>query len=466
MKKIFRISPFILPVLLLLMAGCEKAEKLPFYGEGKDITLSASSTSIAPVMADSNNSVLNLKWSSPDYPMDSSQVKYIVQVADAGTGFKDAITRELTGRKDTGFLAKELNKYATDHQWEFNKPHNMEARVISSYPNNNDRKYSNTLAFTYTPYLVPPEVTPPASKQLYLVGSATAGGWNNPVPVSQKFTMIDSVTYVGTFYMNGGGQYLLLPVNGDWGHKYNVADANLPGLNGGGDFGADLGGANIPGPDKTGTYKISVDFQHGKFKVEKVNEYGLLYVPGDYQGWNPGAAYALGSPGDNQKFDGYLNVPSGGSYEFKFTKGPNWDNALGDGGGGTLSSGGGNIKFPGGGYYYLQANTNENTFSIKPITSVGVIGSFAGSGWGADVPMTYNATEKRWKATITTVAGDQFKFRMNGSWDLNYGEDGQGGLKQGGDNIGDAGKNYAVPAGTHTIYLYLDNSGYYTYSIQ
>lgn len=461
-------SGFLTIVLMVLaFSACEKAERLPYYGEGEGVTLSATSTSIAPAMGDSNNSVLHLQWTSPDYAIDSSNVKYIVEVDGAGNGFKDAITRELSGDRDTGFLAKELNKFATDHQWEFNKPHDMEARVISSYPNNNDRKISNVLAFTYTPYLVPPEVAPPASKALYIVGSATAGGWNNPGPVSQQFTMIDSVTYEGIFYLNGGGQYVFLPLNnGDWSHKYNVADMSLPGLAAGGDFGADMGDANIPAPEKTGMYKITVDFQHGKFTVTNVSMYGLLYMPGDYQGWSPPTANTLGSPASDQKFDGYLDVPSGGTYEFKFTPGPSWDNALGDGGGGTLSSSGSNLKFPSGGYYYIQANTAENTWSVKQITSVGIIGSFAGSGWGADVPMTYNSGAKRWEATITTVEGDQFKFRMNGTWDLNYGEDGNGGLKQGGDNIGDAGKNYAVPAGTHTIHLYLNNSGYYTYTIQ
>lgn len=432
MKKLFISTSLITSVCLLLLSSCEKAKDLPFYPEGKNFNLTLSSNAIAPAITDSNNQALNLTWTTPEYPIADSTIKYIVQVDAAGNNFQNAITQTLIGDLSLGFIAKDLNAFAIANLWEFNKPHQMEARVISSYPNNNDQKTSNVAAFTYTPYLVPPKVTPPAGRELFLVGNATAGGWDNPVPVSQKFKTIDSVTYEGTFYLNGGGQYLLLPVNGDWSHKYNVADGSLPGLSGGGDFGADLGSSNIPGPATTGMYKISVDFQHGKFKVTNVSQYGLLYAPGDYQGWSPPTARTLGSPNNDGKFDGYINVPAGGSYEFKFTPGPTWDNALGDGGGGTLSPSGGNLKFPGaGGYFYLTANTNDNTYSIKPITSWGVIGSFAGSGWGADVPMTYNSGSKRWEATITTVAGDQFKFRANGSWDLNYGEDGNGGLKQG-----------------------------------
>lgn len=467
MKKIFKSTAFIFSITMVVISGCEKAPQLPYYSEGKGITLTTSTTSVAPSPADSNSVALQLNWTSPEYPIDESLTKYVVEIDEAGNNFKTALTRELAGKQDTTFIAKELNSFATSRQWEFGKAYSMEARVIASYPNNNDRKFSNVVAISYTPYLVPPEVTPPASRELYIVGSATVGGWSNPVPVAQKFTMIDTVTYEGYFYLKGEGEYLLLPVNGDWGHKYNVWDASLPGLADGGDFGKDIdGGPNIPGPATTGLYKISVDFQHGKFKVTPADPFGLLYAPGDYQGWSPATAPTLGSLANDQKFSGFISVPAGGSYEFKFTPAPTWDNSFGDGGPGVLSPTGGNLKFPGEGYFYIQANTNNLTWSITPVTAVGIIGSFAGSGWGTDVPMTYFPNENRWKAIITTAEGDQFKFRMNNDWSINFGDNGKGLLVQDGPNIGDAGQNHAVPAGTHNIILYIDTGGYYTYSIE
>lgn len=59
---------------------------------------------------------------------------------------------------------------------------------------------------------------------------------------------------------------MLLPLNGDWGHKYAVADKTVAGLSSGGDFGLDKSD-NIPGPATSGTYKITVNFQTGKFSV-------------------------------------------------------------------------------------------------------------------------------------------------------------------------------------------------------
>jgi hypothetical protein len=191
-----------------------------------------------------------------------------------------------------------------------------------------------------------------------------------------------------------------------------------------------------------------------------------MYAPGDYQGWTPATAPTLGSLTNDGNFDGYINIPSGNSYEFKFTTGPDWSNALGDDGAGKLSPTGGNLSFGGPGFYHITVNTNNNTWT-KSATTWSLIGSFSASNWSNDVDMTYDANNKVWKATITTATGDQFKFRANHDWGLNLGESGgKGRLAVNGDNLGDASKNFAVPAGSHNISLYLNNSGYYTYLIQ
>lgn len=98
---------------------------------------------------------------------------------------------------------------------------------------------------------------------LFIVGDATAGGWNNPVPVpSQQLTRLNSSEWTITLPLTGGGQYLLLPVNGSWDNKYAVADNSITGLSAGGDFGYDLS-ANFPGPDTGGTYTLTVNFAKG-----------------------------------------------------------------------------------------------------------------------------------------------------------------------------------------------------------
>jgi hypothetical protein len=456
MKAIFN---FILMAtgLSVFLTACDKADSLPFYQAGTPPVLSASVTTIAAQPADSNNTVLTLNWSNPKHAADSGTYKYTIEIDSSGKNFSSPSRKVVTGQRSTSFTAKELNQILVGKGYAFNVPVGMDVRVVSSYANNNERLSSNTIKIMMTPYKVPPKVAPPASHTLYLVGSASAGGWGNPVPLpAQEFTELDSVTYEGTFYLNGGQEYLLLPVNGDWGHKYSVADNTVAGLNAGGDFGADLSN-NFPGPAKTGMYTIRVNFQSGKFTVTPVKLYSLLYVPGDYQGWNPGNAPALGSPNSDGNYEGYVNIPAGGTNEFKLTSTPDWNGTVyGDAGSGSLSTSGGNLTFPGPGFYQIKANTNSNTWSVTA-TTWSLIGDF--NGWSSDADMTYDANAKAWKGTINVPSAGGFKFRANHDWGLNYGDNGaDGSLEAGGDNV-------PITAGSHTISLFLNNAGYYTYMI-
>jgi hypothetical protein len=107
-----------------------------------------------------------------------------------------------------------------------------------------------------------------APDSLYIVGDATLGGWDNPVPwLTQKFTRTSSGGYEITVPLHGGKQYLFLPVNGDWGHKFAAPDGTLPPeAKEGGTFVVDSG-QNFPGPDSDGTYKIEVEFVTRTYRV-------------------------------------------------------------------------------------------------------------------------------------------------------------------------------------------------------
>ncbi|MEP6683812.1 MAG: SusE domain-containing protein [Parafilimonas sp.] len=449
-----------------ILSACNKLADLPAntFQSGTAPVLSSDVASFTSAPADSDNVALTLSWTNPAYATDSSTVKYIVQIDSAGKNFSNPQSVTVKGSLSNAFIAKEFNNMLIALGFDFGVTYSVDVRVMSSYSNNNDQQISNVITLQVTPYVVPAKVLPPPNGTLFLVGGATAGGWGNPVPLpAQQFTKIDSLDYEGTFYLRAGQEFLMLPVDGDWTHKYSVADNTVAGLNMGGDFGYDLS-SNFPGPSASGMYKISVDFQHGTFTVTPVNVFTQLYVPGDYQGWSPQTAPALASPNNDGTYEGYVNVPAGGSYEFKITSEPDWNGtAYGDGGGGTVSISGGNLKFPGAGYYKVNVDLNANTYSLTP-TTWSLIGSFAASSWGNDIDMIYNSGDNDWTATITIADGDQFKFRSNHDWGLNYGDDdGTGKLVFNGANIGDAGKNFSLSAGTYAITLYLNNAGFYTY---
>jgi len=189
------------------------------------------------------------------------------------------------------YTGKELNNMLLGKGYAFGVPVDMDVRVTSSYVNNNESIRSNVLKVKMTAYKIPPKVALPSSGKLFLVGSATQGGWNNPVPApSQEFSKIDETTFGGIFQLNAASEYLILPVNGDWSNKYAVA-GGTPGLNQGGNFGYNFND-NFPGPTAAGLYKIIVDFQLGKFTVTPfTQQHGLpseLFMVGDASpgGWN------------------------------------------------------------------------------------------------------------------------------------------------------------------------------------
>jgi len=132
---------------------------------------------------------------------------------------------------------------------------------------------SNVISFTTKPFQPPPKVTPPPSGHLYIVGDATGGGWSNPVPLpTQEFTKLSPTLYQITLALVANKHYLFLPLNGDWGNKYAVKNSSQP--VDGGEFGYNGGNTtyntDIPGPVADGNYKITVDFQLGKYSVVKL----------------------------------------------------------------------------------------------------------------------------------------------------------------------------------------------------
>jgi starch-binding outer membrane protein SusE/F len=348
--------------ILMMVSACEKVPDLPFHNEGIEPVLSSSATTLAPIAADSNKTVLTLDWTSPLYATDSATFKFIVQIDSAGRNFSKATSKEVIGDRQLSLTAKELNTIMLNYGFEFNKPYDLNMRVISSYSNNNERRLSNTVTLKATPYKIPPKVALPTTGKLYLVGDATQGGWNNPVPVpTQELTRIDETTFGGIFNLIGGKQYLVLPLNGNWDNKFSVASGSVPGLSAGGNFGFNLSD-NFPGPAASGWYKLIMDFQTGKFTVtEFTQQHGLpdeLYMVGDATpgGWNNPV------PVPSQKFTrinstqfeiasialeagkAYLFLPENGNWGKKF--GAVDDQAAGIKLGGPLKPEGANMPSP------------------------------------------------------------------------------------------------------------------------
>jgi starch-binding outer membrane protein SusE/F len=287
-KNIYRFSLVICMAAASLVA-CEKKMTNQFFGNGTTPVMKLSTTTIAPASADSSSDVLAISWTNPEYATDSATELYTIQIDSSGRNFSKAVSIQVSGALVDSLTAKQINTIALGFGFSYNVAYNMDVRVISSYSNNNEELTSNTITISYTPYVIPPKVAPPSGGGgLYLVGSATVGGWNNPVPVpTQAFEEIDSVDYAGVFKLSAGGQFLVLPVNGDWTNKFATADNTESGS--GGTFGYDASN-NFTGPANAGWYTILLNFQAGTFSItpaaDSIPDSLFLVGSATTGGWN------------------------------------------------------------------------------------------------------------------------------------------------------------------------------------
>lgn len=267
----------LLASLITLLVACEKEENRIFFNGGTAPILSASQTGTLPMsFVNAAQPAVALSWTNPNYSfttgLSSHDVAYTIEIDKASANFGSANKKVLVIAKELGYMItqSELNDIILNQlQLPVAVPHSLQMRVIAAISGAaSSALTSNVLTFTATPYAIPPKVAPPASGKLFMVGSATVGDWGNPVPANQEFTRVSPMIFELTTTIRPGGSYLFLPVNGSWDAKYGFIGANNTNNVDGDDF--KEGGGDMLAPGAAGTYKISVDFQRGKWSITKL----------------------------------------------------------------------------------------------------------------------------------------------------------------------------------------------------
>lgn len=190
-------------------------------------------------------------------------------------------------------------------------------------------------------------------------------------------------------------------------------------------------------------------------------EYKWFGVPGNYQGWAPdGYPRLYCYMEDDDTYSGVIDFQlTEGKYAsdgFKIAEGA-WDDDKTFGGPGdgltpeqeviNLQNPGNDIKCYGEKRYYFFTFKKEAKTLTKVLSfdKVGVIG--LNGDWDNDVEMTFNIYKDRFYADVDVPANTEFKFRLDGGWDVNWGGD-KDNLSKGGDNI-------PIEAGQYRIYFYM-----------
>ena len=445
------------------------------YADGSKLT--SENTTVTGTSATSTNHSNTFTW-SPAFPGYSGTVTYVIQYDSAGKNFVSPF--QIAGYGGASVYSAslsqaEMNTTGLTSGIAAGATGKVEYRVKATTASG-QIAYSNVVNVTITTFS-------PVPANLYIVGDATPGGWNNPVPVpSQQFVKVDAYKFSITLGLTAGKSYLFLPVNGDWSHKYGGVGANNTNNVNGDDFKPE--GGDMKAPATTGVYKIVVDFQTNKWTVTPVSVPTNLYIVGDATA----GQWANPVPTPSQQFtqlDPYtyalvINLTAGKSYLFLPVNG-DWTHKYGGSLDGSATSRlladgdvpGSNTPAPSAtGQYLVVVNFFTNTYSAVPYSgSLFMVGDATPGGWANPVPdpaQKFTLTSLGvFQLTLPLTANKSLLFLpVNGDWGHKFGGTGANNTNNvTGDNIKAEGGDLKAPAssGTYTVTVNFINM---TYKVQ
>lgn len=280
-----RLSNYILLILLVGITACNKEENKIFFKGGTPPTIQANNTELTLEPGLENNEAITFSWTNPEYRfttgISSQDVTYSLELDTVGGDFSSGakFTTQISRELSVTYTVGELNAILGNTmllQLEPRREYQIEARVISSIGGTAAKlTSSNRVTFKATPFPPPPKVKIPVNQEIWLVGAASLGGWNNPLADpfinDQKFVKVSNTKYELVTELNPSAGYLVLPVMGSWATKYCLEEGvdQASTLNGGEFVFKGGGGQDFISPGDAGTYKLTFDFQLGRFTVVK-----------------------------------------------------------------------------------------------------------------------------------------------------------------------------------------------------
>ena len=164
-------------------------------------------------------------------------------------------------------------------------------------------------------------------------------------------------------------------------------------------------------------------------------------MAGDANSWNH--SDILHSPAFDGKYLGYMYLTQN---VFKFCTQPNWYGTNYGKDFSTASDAANITMTEPDGFYKVEVNLLTLSYTLTPITRIGIIGDATGS-WDNDIAMTYDPTAHGWSVQHVTLVNGEMKFRANSEWKISWGGTDLDHLTS------NNGANIKVTAGKYTIKL-------------
>ena len=281
------------------------------------------------------------------------------------------------------------------------------------------------------------------SDAYYLIGGP--GEWNAESAMTMQFShsakdVFEDPVFTYTFAGNGGDMWFAFGdkdaidavAAGTWNKLFGTKGESTD-LSGSFDRRYNLDGDHSFCVDgKAKFYRFQINLATSTYTITPLNFQEYIYEAGVNNDWGA-VAQPLYCPDGNGTYTGFFYAQdadwSNGKGAFKFTGAFN-DWSQGNYGTGSINADGlsGTLIDDGGsgnvlaepGFYQAEVNLANMTYKLTPITTIGIVGPAQAGGWGGDTDMTYNKETRAWEATLD-LAADEFKFRANDDWAINWG---------------------------------------------
>ena len=223
MKNIKRFSAVtIIGLILLVFNSCDDtSEKFSITNPNAAVLASLNFTDLQLDAVNTNNPAVTLNWTEADYGQQAS-VNYAIQFSKDDTFTAPVTAASVTGKSSITMSVSEVNAAAGNaglnpFEW---KP--IYVRVVSSLGSQNSETVaSNFVQFNVYPYFNY------VFNDYYLVGDATAPGWNNNNNNPPLFRdENDSNVFYYTGFFSANGHFKVLETKGLWQPQWGTNDGS------------------------------------------------------------------------------------------------------------------------------------------------------------------------------------------------------------------------------------------------
>lgn len=259
---------FLATVTILGLSSCEDREIITIENQSAPIVMDLSAQNL---VLDSNfpaNPALTINWDAATFTV-PVEVKYQVEISASETFTNPQVLVVSTLETFKSFTTLEMNNAAKLIGLVPDVVQKMYFRVSSFTGTNSDLlQKSNVTSLSVKPYLARPIYS---YTDLYLIGDATAGGWDNFATNGNLLPMLkksEAGKYEFTGLFKAGG-FKMIKVKGDWTAQFGLGSAT-------GVLSTDGGSGDIKVLTE-GYYKLTVDTANLTYTFVPVTNPGTTY---------------------------------------------------------------------------------------------------------------------------------------------------------------------------------------------